>query len=525
MNRLPALLLTLLATALAPALASAQQVFDADARAAAIAPYLDKQTFAVVHVDLAKVSFTEGRKLVASKLTMIPKGQLAEMETQEALLSKWIAALRKAGARELYVVASMADIPARPPFGVMRIAKDADVEQITKIIVAGPEDFEKEAAGNKAPFETAVIRGDLCLGHANTLARLKEQKGAALADLAQGFKVAGDTCVQAVFIQNEDTRVMIKQALPALPGPLSDYTGEDFTKIRYAALGVTLPPKTSLRLGIQADDEAAATKLSKLVADAFALGKNEVGEVFPKYDELAKLLTPKQNRDRLSLVLSEDNGGVKNLIALATPSLAVASKAAQRAQSANNLKQFALGMHNFHDVTKAFPPAASGKDGKSLLSWRVQILPYIEQSTLYDQFHHDEPWDSEHNMKLLEKMPTIYATPGLELKPGYTTYLVPTGKKMVFDGARKTSLADVTDGTSNTIMIVEADADKAVPWTKPDDLPIDLKKPLAGLGGVWENGFQAAFCDGSVHFLSTKIDLETLANLFQMNDGNPVGDF
>jgi hypothetical protein len=96
---------------------------------------------------------------------------------------------------------------------------------------------------------------------------------------------------------------------------------------------------------------------------------------------------------------------------------------------------------------------------------------------------------------------------------------------MVFDGGQKTGLAQVRDGTSNTIMIVEANADQAVIWTKPDDLPINLDKPLAGLGEVQKNGFIAAFCDGSVRFISNKIDPKTLALLFQMADDQPVPQF
>jgi hypothetical protein len=74
-------------------------------------------------------------------------------------------------------------------------------------------------------------------------------------------------------------------------------------------------------------------------------------------------------------------------------------------------------------------------------------------------------------------------------------------------------------------MLVEADAARAVPWTKPDDLAVDLDKPLAGLGGVWGNGFLATLCDGSVRVISTKIDQKLLSNLFLMSDGNVVPNF
>ncbi|HVS35105.1 MAG TPA: DUF1559 domain-containing protein, partial [Gemmataceae bacterium] len=86
--------------------------------------------------------------------------------------------------------------------------------------------------------------------------------------------------------------------------------------------------------------------------------------------------------------------------------------AARRATMVNDLKQLGLAVHNYHDANGAFPkPAIYDKDGKPLLSWRVMLLPYLEQNELYQQFHLDEPWDSDHNKKLLEKMPKVFAPP------------------------------------------------------------------------------------------------------------------
>jgi hypothetical protein len=119
-------------------------------------------------------------------------------------------------------------------------------------------------------------------------------------------------------------------------------------------------------------------------------------------------------------------------------------------------------------------------------------------------------------------MPKAFANPSLKLEPGQTAYLLPTGKEMVFHADRKTGIANIIDGTSNTIMIVEANADRAVTWTAPDDLEIDLEKPFGGLGTTFKGGFLAAFCDGSVRFISEKVDAKTLSLLFQMADGQPV---
>src|SRR5262249_5499853 len=149
----------------------------------------------------------------------------------------------------------------------------------------------------------------------------------------------------------------------------------------------------------------------------------------------------------------------------------------------------------YHDVNKHFPPqAVYSPDGKPLLSWRVLILPYLEKDDLYKEFHLDEPWDSEHNKKLLAKMPKTYAMPGRQEKePTETFYQGFAGKGAFFDGKQGTKIVDITDGASNTIMVVEAA--KAVPWSKPEDIPFDAGKPLPKLGGHFGGVSNAAFCD------------------------------
>src|SRR5262249_10846274 len=124
-------------------------------------------------------------------------------------------------------------------------------------------------------------------------------------------------------------------------------------------------------------------------------------------------------------------------------------------QCQNNLRQIGLALHNYHDAYGNFPPQASfDKSGKPLLSWRVHILPFLEQEELDREFHLDEPWDSDHNKKLIDRMPPIYRCPKQKLKEsGKTTYLAPVGEKAIFSGGQKgMRLSDVIDGTSNTML-------------------------------------------------------------------------
>ena len=200
------------------------------------------------------------------------------------------------------------------------------------------------------------------------------------------------------------------------------------------------------------------------------------------------------------------------------------TRAAAVQKSANNLKQIAISMHNYQDATGALPPAAvCDKKGKPQLSWRVLILPYIEQNELYKQFKLDEPWDSVNNKKLLAKMPPVYALPGA--KPGSTEthYRVFVGKGAGFNWLLGGKLQNIADGTSNTLMCVTAAT--AVPWTKPDELEFDPEKDMTKLIGLVVNGkAQVAMFDGSVRTLSKIPSRKTLNALITASGGEVIGD-
>jgi hypothetical protein len=204
--------------------------------------------------------------------------------------------------------------------------------------------------------------------------------------------------------------------------------------------------------------------------------------------------------------------------------------AVEQAKCANNLKNIGVALHNYHDVFGKFPAIANfSKEGKPLLSWRVQILPYLDQDKLYRQFHLDEPWDSEHNKKLIAQIPSVYRCPSANPREtGKTTYLAPVLEdkpgvgSMWTPSQRQLRISDVLDGTSNTIFVVDADDGHAVPWTKPEDLAYDPKQPLAGLIGHHANSLQALFVDGSVHRLRQSIAPEALRALFTPAGGEIV---
>jgi prepilin-type processing-associated H-X9-DG protein len=198
-----------------------------------------------------------------------------------------------------------------------------------------------------------------------------------------------------------------------------------------------------------------------------------------------------------------------------------------RIKSQNNLKQIILATINYADTYGGVLPQAAicDKNGKPLLSWRVAILPFIEQDNLYKQFHLDEPWDSEHNKKLLASMPDIYKLPGDKTKyelPS-THYLAFVGNGAALEEKRGVRWpAEITDGTSNTILVAEAEA--AVPWTKPEDISYDPKM-APKLGYYFNNRCNVGFLDGSVRGLRKGLKDDILHALITRSGGEVIPNF
>jgi prepilin-type processing-associated H-X9-DG protein len=504
---LPCLTATAFA-ALAVPLPAAGAKLDAAAVARRLAPFLDDQVVAVVRLDLAALNVDE----VADRL-----GNLLGLDPQQTApprraAAEFVASVRRAGAGELYAVLSLADFPMPGPFVLVPLGDGAKADEVRQsLVVFGKETVE-------------TIDGVVFAGGRAARARLRGLKPSARPGLEPALAAVADAPVQVVFVPGPDLRRVVGELTPQLPNELGGGPGTVLTRgIRWAALGLEVAPKLTLKLTVQSEDAAAAQALADVAGRGlrWAARQEEAKRVLPQFEELVPSLTPRAAGDRLTLTIDETAPAVAQASATL---LARARAAAGRTQSTNNLKQIGLALHNYHDVHKAFPPTYTAKDGKPLLSWRVHILPYVEQDGLYKEFKLDEPWDSEHNKKLIARMPATYRSPASKAGDGKTTYLAPRGPATVFPaGGPGLKIQEITDGTSNTVMAVEAGDEAAVEWTKPDDLEIDPKQPLKGLRGPYEGGFNVLFADGSVRFLKATIDPKTLNALFTRNGGEAIG--
>jgi len=500
----------LLALAGFSALLAADRAAEGEARAKAVAPYLDGQTLVVMHVDVTRVDVDA----LISKVSEAAKLEAGQLAPLKQVLVPWAMNFTKAGGKDLYVVVNMADMPGMPVL-VAPLAGDANARALTELL------------GGMGPMRMpAVEKMDeaIVAGSKTALASIKADKGTLRPEVAKSFAAAGDTAVQVLLLPTGEVRRLAEEVSPRLPKEVGGAPVTVVTHgVLWAAAGIDLTPQASLKLTVQSQDAKAAESLHQLLVQfSQALTRGDMARrVIPKLEKTLAVLTPAVQGDQLTLSQKEGAEGIGELLA---DLAAAVNRTSQRRQTANNLKQLALALHNYHDANGKFPTAAIySKEGQPLLSWRVEILPFLGENQLYNQFHRDEPWDSEHNKTLIARRPAVFGGQGLANTNGKTRVLAPVGLAMMFSGTPQAVLMkEVTDGTSNTILLVETAPDRAVTWTKPDDLKIDAKEPTAGLLDERATGFNAAFADGSVHYLSAKIDPKTLNALFTRNGGEVI---
>lgn len=206
-----------------------------------------------------------------------------------------------------------------------------------------------------------------------------------------------------------------------------------------------------------------------------------------------------------------------------------------RAQCKNRLRQIGIAFHNYHDVHQLFPPAKISKPSKS---WRVNLLPFVDQKELYDAYLETAAWDSDVNRPLTLQPTRVFECPGRPERVQtnaegqfLTAYTVPVGRQSIFDGSQQVRMQSIEDGTSNTLMVVESCGTDIV-WSEPRDsdlTKVDLSVNVATsqidrsnslLSSYHPGSAQALLADGSVRTVSNQIDANLLKALITKAAGD-----
>ena len=484
----------------------------ADAKAAAVAPFVGEEVAVVVHIELTKWDAQTFFRRVVGKLA-----DEDDLSAATKLIDGSVAALKAAGAKDLFLLFEPADMPGLPT-AVVPLADGADGKAIAALLTGS-------VRRNPVRWPaTETIRGAVVAGTSARLASIRNTVPKARPELAAAMAAGGDASIQIAIVPSTTVRRLIEESLAMLPqqlggGPITTVT----RGLSWISLNLAFEPKPVIRAVVQAKDPDASKALMNLAQDALDFLANATRND-PALNSLATPITqmkPMAQGDRITL-----EADLEMSAELVAVPIRQVRETARRSQCTNNLMQIALAMHNYHSANNTFPPAYSkGTDGKPLLSWRVHILPYLEQQALYDEFHKDEPWDSAHNKALIARMPAVYHCPSGSLNPakeGKTSYLTPRGPNTIFPGAEAVRLQDVTDGTSNTIFVVDANDAAAVTWTKPDDWDISVELKLQSLFGHHPKGTNVGFADGSARFLKETIMPKDLHNLTTRNGGEII---
>lgn len=406
--------------------------------------------------------------------------------------------------------------------------------------------LEETRQGGSGPFyglspdnKTACWRPNrqtLILGPTPAVEKTMASKGAnsPLIELLARTDVSRDAT--AVFVMSDKLRESAKTGAASPPGEPSDFTAAEKILAEggaSATIRLDLSGDPLLQLTLSTRDEKYPPELQKAIQGFLALVKkdmtNALGPIRLGGPDVQQSVTGAleellgkvefQVRGKDLVATATTPAGLKDSLAKA---FATATKESALLSHANDLKQYGVALHTYHDVWRCWPISDVKKEhfdknGKPFLSWRVHVLPYMEQQPLYDKFHLDEPWDSEHNLKLAEYLPPYLKRPGLGLK---TTMLMFAASGTLQEG--KAAPRDFKDGIDQTIFIVEAGDDKAVFWTKPEDLEFNPKDPAAALGNLKDDFFLALIGDGRVVKLRRDMPAENFLALITRSGGEKV---
>lgn len=463
-----------------------------------IARYLDSQTVLVGWLDISKVDLND---------LLLFMNQLEPRQSDPERFQKITAvrdALIQLKVQRVYWISDLAGLMKGPESIVIPTVNPVPVAALLK------------ALGHSNESLLFEVDGDCLIGNTQQgITALRTKNGEPTAELlnavaaCEGFHGIVLATPEYVTATAAGLMTALAGSQSAEYGKLASSIGVHLPHVRWAGIHGELPPSTvTLRLETKSADGA------QKLADTL----NEITTALLPDD--AKFLRVTATDNSVLLKSSSTDDSLKKLDVLKQ-----LVHGTRPMESGNSMKHLALAMHNYHDTHGHFPPQSLvNQQGQRLLSWRVLVLPFLDQLPLYQEFHLDEAWDSPHNKTLIAKMPPVLQSPGdLPAGEGLTRFVVPLTERSVM-GRRgpPVTFRDIIDGTSNTLWLVEADPSHAVIWTKPEDLPIQEKDPVGSIIDAGTPGFWSSMADGSARYLSREIDSNVLNQLLTIDGGEVI---
>jgi len=506
---------------------STHAVFGVDALdesddAAAVSALVGESTYLVVKIDPTRMGLETNTPATETSTEAVQEARRRWIELAQGGLS-WLRTTTKG--QPVFLTVNM-PIPGSlvPAVLFVRSTADVGVEQVTQ----GLDLLDAKQIGVRDGYVVASPQTGLDVGRLlrDLLAVPREEVRAACESVSA-------YPVQILLVPPAHVRRTFRELMPQLPAEWGGGSSDVLTEgLVWAALGLD-PLSLRGELIIQSTSVQAAQALTENLARLLqglyrALPRDEhafPAELFVKAISQISMSVEVPGRVRVSLDgLGQTVEVVEQLNTVAQS--AVTGLGQQRVR--NRLREIVVAMHFHHDRYRVLPPREEVRDtqGRSKLSWRVHLLPFLGQQELYDQFHLDEEWDSPHNKTLLEKMPRVYGQgifgldPNHPLPEGYTTIVAPVGAGTVFGGDKAVRLRDMGDGTANTAALVEVKPELAVPWTAPQDYTFDPHSPASGMRSWPDGKMLVVLADSSVCAISGRLQAEQYKRSSPIPAGN-----
>jgi hypothetical protein len=355
---------------------------------------------------------------------------------------------------------------------------------------------------------------------------VKDTKKTKRTDIVQGFDAMGSLPFGAMLFPSKDNPLDLGKIFPSLKkakGKEGDASGI-LNGLKLVTLGIYLDP-WRIEMVIQTENSELANDVQKSILKAIQsipdLVQAQVEEVGkdPVFKALAAMVKSVSIMDdKVTIVITDFDPYFEIAARINEQNQAKAAAAL----SMNKVKNIATALLAYHKDKGKFPPAATlSKEGKPLLSWRVQILPYLGHNFLYKQFRQNEPWDSEHNKKFIRRIPPSFRESQENFDKGTTPFQAPVGIATLFTpGGTGTNSIQIINELSNTIMLVKVPEDKTAIWTKPEDWEIDISLPAKDLLKGFSNAIVFACADGEVKAIPLKEAEEKIKSMLVI-DGKP----
>ncbi len=492
----------------------------ADSPQATVNALASKDLLAVAYVDLKSIE-ADACLEWAVQQKLVPADVAAEMSHMTGVAQEFLRQATKAGADHVIALVNQEDLSLKrtPPLIVISVAEGQQAEKTIKslrriLALLQIPDFEMESWNNS-------ILG----GTAAQIAKAKTRPSVARPNFANAWKKFGGHDAGAMIFGSNDTRRVLRELLPELDSPFERLSGKMIAdNLISGGVSIDLPKELAARIIIQTTDKDSAATVSDALRHLKAMLTETQSEFSAMVPAIGVAAVSAVDPEVVGSDVVVDLGPLLNDKVRLASLLEPVRSGSRRTQRQNNLRQTILAMLNYESAYDSFPASANfDADGKPLLSWRVHILPFLEKNELYQQFKLDEPWNSPHNIKLVQQMPETYADPARSLghlkQAGKTRVVVPFAEGTMFHGTEGVTFRNITDGSSNTMALVNVVPDKAVVWTQPIDWNVDLSSPKDGLFDEDTKETLFARADGSTDVLSKDILVEQLKGLLTKDGG------